>query len=1109
MPNASSTEQHSQAPDAVTDPLWFKKAIIYEIPIRAYCDSNADGIGDINGVISKLDYLVELGVTALWLLPFYPSPLRDGGYDISDYTSVHPMYGSLDDFKELLKQAKSRGIRIITELVINHTSSEHPWFQRARTSPKGSKWRDFYVWSDDDDRYKDARIIFRDFEASNWTWDKEADAFYWHRFYSHQPDLNFDNPDVHQAVFDAMDFWFEMGVDGLRLDAIPYLYERDETNCENLPETHAFLKKLRKHIDDRFPDKMLLAEANQWPADAAAYFGDGDECHMNFHFPLMPRMFMAVQLEDQFPIVDILRQTPSIPDSCQWATFLRNHDELTLEMVTDEDRDYMYRSYAQDPTARLNLGIRRRLAPLLGTRQKVELLNGLLFSLPGTPVLYYGDEIGMGDNIYLGDRDGVRTPMQWSADRNAGFSQANPQKLYLPVISDPEYRYEAVNVQAQETNSSSLLWWMKRTIELRKQYPALGSGELEVIPTENSKILAFLRILDDEKVLVVANLSRFHQCVELDLQRFVGATPIELSGLVRFPRVESAPYRLSIGPFGFLWFTLEPQRAPAGAKTAPARAQLSEPGQIFTKGRKQLNAALAAWVPERRWFRSKTRSWRSSRVEDVLMVESSPNQAILIFRIEFSDAELQRYLVPVALVQDELLTEVETRSPHDLIMYLDGTGEQVALVDSTATAGGAELLLSLVQKRVTAVGSGQVHGAPQPPLQAVGPDQVPPPKFGQLEQTNSTVLFGEQFLLKIYRQVEFGVHAELEIGAFLAQHAPLCPAAKVLGSLTYQTASEAEPAAIALVQEFVPNQGTAWDITIDRVGAYFDRVLSSPGLTPGAGPVMPRITGVDAAASHEISDLIGPYLSEVRLLGQRTAEVHLALSSQPQISSFAPEPFSVMHQQSIYQWTRALMVKTFSALRKKLPSLPADIQPIALELLSKEGQIEQQLQKITAVKLSAERIRCHGDLHLGQVLHTGDDFVIIDFEGEPARPLNERAYKRCALRDVMGMVRSFNYATESVLRGGRYRDRDVEVLRPWSRLWESDVRASYLDGYLKTAQGASFVPQQEAHVNLLFTFYGIEKALYEIGYEMNNRPSWLPIPVAGLTQLLEAEQNHA
>src|SRR5689334_11417251 len=543
------------------DPLWYKDAIIYEMHVKTFCDSDGDGMGDFRGVIEKLDYLQELGITAIWLLPFYPSPLRDDGYDIADYFDVNPNFGTLDDFRAFLDAAHQRNLRVITELVINHTSDQNSWFQQSRRAPPGSPEREFYVWSDTPEKYNEARIIFKDFETSNWTWDPVAKAYYWHRFYSHQPDLNFDNPAVHGMVEKVCDYWLDMGVDGLRLDAIPYLYERENTSCENLPETHDYLRKLRAHVDAKFPNRMLLSEANQWPEDAVAYFGKGDESHMNFHFPLMPRMFMALQMEDRFPIIDILDQTPAIPDNCQWAMFLRNHDELTLEMVTDEERDYMRRVYATDPVARINLGIRRRLAPLLAnSRRKIELLNTLLFSMPGTPVLYYGDEIGMGDNFYLGDRNGCRTPMQWSSDRNAGFSRANPQQLYLPITIDPEYHYEAINVENQQKNLSSLLWWMRRVIAMRKNFRAFSRGSLEFLFPENSKVLAFLRRYENETVLVVVNLSRFAQSAEIDLSSVAGSVPIEMFSRNHFPPIKKAPYILTIGPHGHFWFAFQPQK---------------------------------------------------------------------------------------------------------------------------------------------------------------------------------------------------------------------------------------------------------------------------------------------------------------------------------------------------------------------------------------------------------------------------------------------------------------------------------------------------------------------------------------------------------------------
>src|SRR5437879_3893536 len=643
------------------DPFWYKDAILYEVHVRTFHDDRGDGRGDFRGLTRKLGYLEDLGVTAIWILPFYPSPLRDDGYDIADYTDVHPHYGRIEDFQEFLNEAHRRGMRVITELVINHTSDQHPWFQRARLAPAGSVERDFYVWSDTADKFKDARIIFKDFERSNWTWDPVAGQYYWHRFYSHQPDLNYDNPAVLAAILPILDFWMNMGVDGMRLDAIPYLVEREGTNCENLPETHEVLKKLRAHVDTHFPNRMFLAEANQWPEDAVAYFGQGDECHMAFHFPVMPRLFMSIRMEDRFPIVDILAQTPSIPDSAQWALFLRNHDELTLEMVTDEERDYMYRAYTQDRLARLNLGIRRRLAPLLGNdRRRIELMNGLLFSLPGTPVLYYGDEIGMGDNIFLGDRNGVRTPMQWSADRNAGFSRATRQRLYLPVVTDPEYHYEAVNVEAQSANPHSTLSWMKRLIALRKRHRAFGRGTLELLRPENRKVLAFVRRYESEQILCVASLSRFLQVVELDLSHWKGLVPIELFGSTELPPIGDTPYYLTLGPHSFYWFSLEPkpsqQLLSDGSITATTLPEIKLANGwdsvLFGSAKERLEAILVPYIAQRRWFAGKARRMKSVSIADAIEVPGADRSAYLLaIVVTCAEGGPDTYQAPVLYAQ--------------------------------------------------------------------------------------------------------------------------------------------------------------------------------------------------------------------------------------------------------------------------------------------------------------------------------------------------------------------------------------------------------------------------------------------------------------------------
>ncbi len=689
---------------AVTDPLWYKDAIIYEIHVRAFYDSNGDGMGDFPGLTAKLDYLQDLGVTAIWLLPFFPSPWRDDGYDIADYTDVHPSYGTLKDFQVFLREAHARGIRVITEIVVNHTSDQHPWFQRSRRAQPGSPWRDFYVWSDTPDRYKEARIIFKDFETSNWTWDPVARAYYWHRFFSHQPDLNFDSPLVKDALYKVIDFWLEMGVDGFRLDAIPYLYEREGTNCENLPETHKYLKELRHYIDSKYPGRLMLAEANQWPEDAIAYFGEGDECNMAFHFPVMPRLFMSIRMEDRYPITEILDQTPPIPPTCQWATFLRNHDELTLEMVTDEERDYMYRVYAQDRQMRINLGIRRRLAPLLGNdRRGIELMNALLFSLPGTPVLYYGDEIGMGDNIYLGDRNGVRTPMQWSSDRNAGFSRANPQKLYLPVTIDPEYHFEAVNVEAQQNNSNSLLWWMKHLIEQRKNFAAFGRGTIEFLTCDNRKVLAFTRRFEDETILVVANLSRFPQSLVLNLDEFRDLTPVEIFGRANFPIVAEGGYSLSLGAHSFYWFALQARPLIGESlNVVPTADRLPELvvasfSTIFEpRALADLGRLLPPFLVTRRWFLGKHRPILNLELVDVIPVPGTPGN-LLIMEVSYGDGEPEVYTMPTALATGEDLERVR-REMGDaaLLRVRTENGEVGALYGAVWNEAFSDALLTAI-----------------------------------------------------------------------------------------------------------------------------------------------------------------------------------------------------------------------------------------------------------------------------------------------------------------------------------------------------------------------------------------------------------------------------
>jgi maltose alpha-D-glucosyltransferase/alpha-amylase len=1098
----------------VDEPHWFKDAIIYELHVRAFYDSDGDGVGDFKGLVEKLDYLQDLGVTAIWLLPFYPSPLRDDGYDIADYCKVNPAYGTLQDFKRFLREAHRRGIRVITELVINHTSDQHPWFQRARKSPPGSKWRNFYVWSDTPDRYNDARIIFQDFERSNWTWDPVAGAYYWHRFYHHQPDLNFDNAEVQKAVLKALDFWMDMGVDGMRLDAVPYLYEREGTNCENLPETHQFLKKLRAHVDGKYKNRMLLAEANQWPEDAAEYFGDGDECHMNFHFPVMPRMFMSVQLENSFPMLDILEQTPSIPDNCQWAVFLRNHDELTLEMVTDEDRDYMYRVFAADPQARVNLGIRRRLAPLLKVRRKIELLNGLLFALPGTPVLYYGDEIGMGDNIYLGDRDGVRTPMQWSPDRNAGFSRANPQKLYLPVIIDPEYHYESLNVEAHQNNPSSLLWWMKRLILLRKQHHVFGRGGIEFLQPDNAKVLAFIRQSDEEEdILCVFNLSRFAQYVELDLRKYDGYVPVELFGHTEFPPIGELPYLLTLGSHGFYWFSLK--RPDLEVSELEAGLPVVEAGQNWLgvfKGRAKhsLERALPRYIAERRWFRGKTRKIKSTTVDEVIALPTGNDHArFVLVDVEYVEGSTETYVLPMAFVTGEEATRLEHDRPHSVIARVRVKGGANGLLfDGLASPEWAQLLLSVFGRRKSFAGQkGQVEVTTYRGFrQARGrKDQHLEAHIPTAEQSNTSIVFGDRLFIKVYRQLEPGENPDVEVGRFLTQTAGFPHAPPVVGSLEYRRNGEGT-ASLALLQQYVHSQGDAWRMTLDLLDSYLEQALARNQETgPPAVPRKGLLQRTGDGPPPESADVIGVYEPMVRLLGKRTAEMHMALASDTEDENFTAEPFSVHYQRSLYQGARVRLRETFQQLRKRIKKLPEPTRTQARTVLEKQSQIDAHLKRIVGTKIEAVRIRTHGDFHLGQVLYTGKDFLIIDFEGEPARSIGERRLKRSPLRDVAGMLRSFHYATVTALRDDRRRPEDVQLLTPWAHCWHAWVCSAYVDAWLKAAGEAKFIPPDRDHLGKLLDFYLLDKCVYELGYELNNRPDWVGIPLNGLAALMEGE----
>ncbi|GAB1544960.1 maltose alpha-D-glucosyltransferase [Scytonema sp. NUACC21] len=1105
------------------DPLWFKNAIIYEVPVRAFADSNGDGIGDFRGLTEKLDYLQDLGVTAIWLLPFFPSPLKDDGYDIADYTNVNPIYGTLEDFQELLEAAHQRDIRVIIELIVNHTSDQHPWFQRARRAPKGSKERDFYVWSDSPEKYKEARIIFKDFETSNWAWDPIAKAYYWHRFYSHQPDLNYDNPAVRQAVFEVLDFWLAMGVDGLRLDAVPYLYEREGTNCENLLETHHFLKELRSHIDGKYSNRMLLAEANQWPEDAAQYYGAGDECHMNFHFPLMPRLFMSLRMEDNFPIIDILNQTPSIPENCQWAVFLRNHDELTLEMVTDEDRDYMYRVYAQDPVMRVNLGIRRRLAPLLGNdRRQIELLNSLLLSLPGTPVLYYGDEIGMGDNVYVGDRNGVRTPMQWSSDRNAGFSRANPQKLYLPVIVDSEYHYEAINVEAQRGNPNSLWYWTKRLIATRKRFQAFGLGSFELLHPKNRKVLAFTRTYDGETILVVANLSRFVQTVELNLSAFEGLVPMEIFGHTEFPAIGDSCYFLSLSPYGFYWFALSVKPSLTLApKPQSELTTLVVSGQwqnVFTQreAKATLELILQDYLYTCKWFDSKNLTIQSTHItETVLMSYKDTEAKIVWLRLEYIQGDPQTYLLLFAYAEGEQARGILAENPQAVVARLEVQGRQEVgiLFDATADKNFLSLLVDAITHNRSYKGmAGELGATATDLLPQLSGDTYLEPTILQGEFKNTYVVYGNRLFLKILRKLDEGMHPDLELRRFLSEKKRITHFAPIAGALEYRSSNRvganlAQPMTIGILQEYIQDTRNGWDYTLDSLQDYFDLVTTQQAdieevPVPSGSP----LELLSLETPELVNQTIGSYLVSAQLLGQCTAELHIALTCDFENRDFAPEPFSSFYQRSIYQSARNLTGQVFLILEDKLNSLPSHTQKLAQTVLNRQQEILERYQLIVNQKITAMRTRYHGDFHLGRVLYTGKDFIIHDFEGSEGRSLSERRMKRSPLRDVAGMLLSFHYAAQVGLRNeiesGMVRTEGLPLIAAWSQFWYGWVSAAFLNSYLLTAGEDTFLPSTTTELQVLLNAFIFEKTIYALGSEISARPDWVEIPLQLIVQML-------
>ncbi|MCU1400466.1 MAG: alpha amylase, catalytic subdomain [Acidimicrobiales bacterium] len=1047
-------------------PDWFRDVVIYQLHVRSFADSNGDGTGDFDGLTSRLDYLVDLGIDAIWLLPFFPSPLRDDGYDIADYESVNPAYGDMASFKRFLKAAHDRGLKVIVELVMNHTSDQHPWFQRARRAPAGSRYRDFYVWSDTTEKYEDARIIFQDFETSNWSWDPVAQSYYWHRFYHHQPDLNFDSVDVKREMFRIFDKWFKLGVDGVRLDAVPYLFEREGTNCENLPETHEFLRQLRAHLDARYPGRMLLAEANQWPEDAVEYFGAGDECHMAFHFPLMPRLFLGLQMESRTPIVDILEQTPALPDGCQWALFLRNHDELTLEMVTDEERDYMYRRYAGDARMRINVGIRRRLSTLLqDDRRKVELLNALLLSLPGTPTIYYGDEIGMGDNVYLGDRDSVRTPMQWSGDRNAGFSPGDPQRLFLPLITDSQHHYESINVEAQRKNPSSLWWWMRRMIAMRQRNPVFARGDMTVVENDNTKVLTFLRSLPEREgehwddVLVVANLSRHAQQVNIPLGDYRGVSPVELAGGAVLSPIDDRDYRLTLGPHDVFWLRLA-HAVPAELDAMPASSSMSGLSVMPLRlplDRRSTSALLTAarpYITEQRWFGDRARTVTDTAIVDAVALHDE--LWWILVQVDFDSGEPALYA---------------------LVLGPDGADPVFA----------GDVARMILRGEREAGKHGVLSGEPIGRAISRRLD-TPDSRVLSGEQSNSSNIVADQWVLKLLRRVEPGVHPEVEILEHL--NAVGFPnVAPLVGTLQYVPSAVGEPTTVATLVGLVRNDGEAYSTVVDQCSHFLEwaATLSGTGVAPAAAPALLD----EGAVPPELAEVLGEALALADLLGLRTAELHIALAAA-ETPRMRPQVFNAHAQRSFYQ-----------AMRTESKATAAALKAVGLPVADIERAIMQRCDRLLDHQIDGQRIRIHGDLHLGQILVRGGDVSFIDFEGEPSRPLGERSIRRTPLIDVAGLVRSYGYAADAALRATVERGLgSIESLEPWARSFESWCGQRLVYSYLPPIEKADILPTDIVDTGLLLDVALVQKAAYEVRYEVGHRPDLVGVPLAALRRML-------
>jgi len=1077
--------------DLDRDELWYKDAIIYQLHVKAFADSNNDGIGDFAGLCEKLDYLRDLGITALWLLPFYPSPGRDDGYDIADYGAINPDFGTMKDFKRFIHEARKRGLRVITELVINHTSDQHDWFKRARRSPKGSSARSWYVWSDTDQKYPLTRIIFTDTEKSNWTWDPEAGQFYWHRFFSHQPDLNFDNPRVVSAMIQVMKRWLDAGVDGFRLDAIPYLCERDGTNNENLPETHEVIRKLRAELDAHSKGKVLLAEANQWPEDVQEYFGNGSECHMAYHFPLMPRIYVAIAQEDRFPITDILRQTPDIPSNCQWALFLRNHDELTLEMVTDVERDYLWSTYANDPRARINLGIRRRLAPLMDNdRRKIELMNSLLMSFPGTPIIYYGDEIGMGDNIYLGDRNGVRTPMQWTSDRNGGFSRADPAKLYAPVIMDPVYGYEAVNVEAQSRSLSSLLSATKRLIAVRKSTLAFGRGTMTFIRPVNRAVLAYVRQYRDEVILCVANLSRSAQATELDLSAFKERIPLEMLGRTRFPAIGELPYMITLAPYGFYWFEL--QERDKSEPVAPRAMQEFET-LVVPLGSTWVSLARARGVFERdvlpghlartRWYpEHRPDSIRPVLVSAVPFCDIGDNRPWVVFFEARQHDRDARFVLPMQI--EWVRFDREHFNPHAFAAVRQGARVGTLLDVATNPIFIGLLLRNLRQSLIVQENGMRLEFAPTTKF---ADRVVREPQRIEVIETNrcaTTSVVDGEFVVTVHRKLETGIHPAIEVGRFLTEVAGFANTPALLGSAEAVEEGERR-STVAAVHAFVPNQGDGWALST----AYLDRFIDKRRL----------LTREKAGENEEQA----PYLRYMAQAGKRTAELHLALASSSNLADFVPEPTEAA---DVARWTSAATAQAdriLDALNQRRDALRESDRALVDRVLALRERLHARLTGLLPSDIGGSNIRLHGDFRLGRLLIVKDDIFIAGFDGDEGRPLDQRRRKAPAARDIAGLIRSIDQSVAAAF------DRALQVapdeqgkLAAALASWRDRAAGTFLAFYQEAMSTRRLWPADPHATDALVNFFLLERILGEIEDALVHRVEWLRNPLNAMLRIL-------